>query len=41
MKIINTHVVVSNQEIRENVTSNRLRKTPVSRTDDFYGNPYP
>jgi hypothetical protein len=35
MKTVNTKVVASNQEIRGNVTSNRIRKTPVTKTDDF------
>jgi len=30
MKIVNTKVVASNQEIRGNVTSSRLRQTPVT-----------
>jgi hypothetical protein len=36
MKTVNTQAVASNQEIRGNVTSNRLRKTPATRTDDFF-----
>jgi hypothetical protein len=35
MKNVNTKVVASDEEIRGNVTSNRLRWTPVTRTDDF------
>jgi hypothetical protein len=39
IKTVNTKVVASDQEIRGNVTSNRLRKTPVTKRDDFfYGN---
>jgi len=35
IKTVNTQVVASDQEIRGNVTPNGLRKTPVTRTDDF------
>jgi hypothetical protein len=35
MKTVNTQVVASNQEIRGNVTTNRLRKTSVTRKDDL------
>jgi hypothetical protein len=34
MKTVNTQAVASNQEIRGNVTSNRLRKILVTKTDD-------
>jgi hypothetical protein len=34
-KIVSKHVIISNQETRVNRTSNRNRKTQVSRTDDF------
>jgi hypothetical protein len=35
-KTVKTQLVASNQEIRENITSNRLRKTQVTKRDDFF-----
>jgi hypothetical protein len=34
--MVSKHVITSNQETRVNITSNRKKKTPVSRTDDFF-----
>lgn len=35
MKSVNIKVFASNQEIRGNVTSDRLRKAPVTKADDL------